>query len=256
MTTVTLTLNTEWEDGHESESPLRRIPDRAQVVGDSVGLYRGPLGVVTTELATSGGGATRLLFVTVLVLPWMLGAVILTWSDGPVKNWAVRLIVSLSFAATLCYTALILTRMAAFLGISPVLCSGPFIAIPMAWYLFLIHMSPRLCPVCEKRSLIPLMQLVITEKRSANTRWCAGCGGKYWKNARVSGRRKSVTRGTTVQKAAREGPTEEPHAIAARYQSRRNGLGGHRGQPRPESGTETDKARRGRSETRLGTILR
>jgi hypothetical protein len=139
--------------------------------------------LLTTELATSGTGITRLLFLIVMVVPWLAGAVILTSPEGPLKNWAVKLIVSLSFSAILCYTAIILTRMAQFLGVSPVFCSGPFVALPMAWYLFfLVHMSPRRCPACERRSLLPLLRLASDDKRSANTRWCAGCGGKYWKD--------------------------------------------------------------------------
>jgi hypothetical protein len=135
------------------------------------------------EVATSGSRTTRLLFLTGLVLPWFIGAVLLTWSDGPLKNWTIKLIVSLSFSAILCYTAIILTQLTRFPGFSPVVSSGLIVGFPMAWnLLFLAHMSPRRCPACERRSLIPLLQLTAQEKRSANTRWCASCGGKYWKD--------------------------------------------------------------------------
>jgi hypothetical protein len=139
--------------------------------------------LVATELATSGSRTTRLLFVTILVLPWFIGGVLLAWSEGPLKNWTIKLIVSLSFSAILCYTAIILTQLARFLGFSPLVSSGLLVGFPMAWYLlFLAHMSPRRCPACERSSLIPLLQLAGQEKRSANTRWCASCGGKYWKD--------------------------------------------------------------------------
>ncbi len=172
--------------------------------------------LLTTELSTSGARITRLLFLLVMVLPWVIGAIILTTSDGPVKNWAVKLIVSLSFSAILCYTAVILTQMARFLGLSPVFCSGPFVALPMAWYLFfLVHMSPRRCPSCERRSLIPLLRLANKDKRSANTRWCAGCGGKYWKDP--SGTWKKERRQTWHEReVAPAAPSPAAgHAIAA-----------------------------------------
>jgi hypothetical protein len=139
--------------------------------------------LLTAELGTSGAGITRLVFLIVTVLPWLIGGIILTAPEGPLKNWAIKLILSLSFSAILCYAAVILARMAEFVGASPVVCSGPFVALPMAWYLyFVVRMSPRRCPACERRSLIPLLRLASHDKRSANTRWCAGCGGEYWKD--------------------------------------------------------------------------
>jgi len=139
--------------------------------------------LLATELSRSRSGIARLLFLTVLVLPWVSGAIMLTWSDGPAKNWAVKLVVSLSLSAILCYMGIILTQMARFLGLSPVVCSGLFVAFPMAWYLlYLGHMSPKRCPGCGQHSMIPLMRLGRPEARSTNTRWCAACGEKYWKD--------------------------------------------------------------------------
>jgi hypothetical protein len=170
----------------------------------------------TTEFSTSGARFTRLLFLIVLLLPWVMGAIILTWSDGPLKNWTVRLIVSLSFISIICYTVIILARMAQFLGLSPVICSGPFVALPMAGYLlFLLHMSPRRCPACARRSLIPLLQLVSHEKRSANTRWCAGCGGKYWKDRSGTWQQERRTTWHDREEAPAAPTSAAGHAIAA-----------------------------------------
>jgi hypothetical protein len=120
----------------------------------------------------------------ILLLPWAAGMLLLVIGRaGPLKNWAVCWLISFSFPVIILKYGIDLTRMALAFGSAstPVVLTF-FFVIPMGWYLrFLARMSPRRCPRCRKASLIPLMQLERQEERSSNTRWCAGCLGKFWK---------------------------------------------------------------------------
>jgi hypothetical protein len=124
-----------------------------------------------------------------LLLPWAAGILVLAIGRaGPVKNWAVPWLISFSFPVIIVKYGIHLTRMSSSFGSA----SGPAVflffvlVVPVAWYLrCLARMSPRRCPGCGRVSLIPLMEVDKQDERSANTRWCAGCGGKYWKDRRA-----------------------------------------------------------------------
>jgi hypothetical protein len=121
----------------------------------------------------------------ILLLPWASGILLLPiWRTGPLKNWAVPWLISLTFPAMILAYGIDLTRTwSSFGGSSTPFLLGVFIAFPVAWYLrFFARMRPRCCPGCGRNSSIPLMHLAKLEKRSGNTRWCAGCGGKYWRD--------------------------------------------------------------------------
>ncbi len=103
---------------------------------------------------------------------------------GPVKNWSV------SFLLYLLYPAFALNHDAVALG--DYLVSGK---PPAFWTTLLLNatlipvsilsfvkMVPKPCPGCQKRALIPLMRLFMKDRRTTNTRWCASCGGKFWKD--------------------------------------------------------------------------
>src|SRR5690348_15966273 len=45
---------------------------------------------------------------------------------------------------------------------------------------FTAHMSPRTCPGCGNKTLIPLVHLSKKFKRLSNTGWCGSCGSIYW----------------------------------------------------------------------------
>jgi hypothetical protein len=103
---------------------------------------------------------------------------------GPVKNWAVPWLISFSFLVIILRYSVHLTRMWSSIGSgsSPALLAF-FFVIPTVWYLrFLARMIPVRCPECGQTALIPLMKVGKQDERSANTRWCAGCGAMYWKD--------------------------------------------------------------------------
>jgi hypothetical protein len=120
----------------------------------------------------------------ILLLPWAAGIFLLAIGRaGPLKNWAVPWLISFSFPVLVLRYGVHLSRMLSSFGST----SAPavvafFFVVPALWYLhFLARMVPNRCPTCGRTSLIPLMKVGKQEERSANTRWCAGCGGKYWR---------------------------------------------------------------------------
>jgi hypothetical protein len=123
----------------------------------------------------------------IMLLPWAAGILLLMiWRAGPLKNWAVPWLISLVFPTIFLKSGLYLARIwSSHQGASPVSVWALFFVFPLAWYFgFLMRMSPRRCPGCGESALIPLMKLGTPDQRSSNTRWCAGCGGKYWKGRR------------------------------------------------------------------------
>jgi hypothetical protein len=119
----------------------------------------------------------------ILVLPWLTGTVLLaTWSAGPVKNWAVPWLISFSFPLIVLEYGVHLTRASSFASGSSFAVFGFFVAVSVACYLqFITRMRPARCPGCGRAALIPLMKVREQDQRSANTRWCAACGGEYWR---------------------------------------------------------------------------
>jgi hypothetical protein len=103
---------------------------------------------------------------------------------GPLKNWALSLLLCLFFPL------LVLNHDVAV--VHDYLVSG---RRPTLWATILINavilintlpyagrMVPRPCPSCRRRTLVPLLRLVKKDKRTAKTCWCASCGGTFWKD--------------------------------------------------------------------------
>jgi hypothetical protein len=138
--------------------------------------------------AESQGWGLRVLHrfdLAIMLLPWATGMLLLAIGRaGPVKNWAVPWLISFSFPVVILKYGVQLTRM----WLSSGSASTPavlafFFVIPALWYLrFLAHMRPVRCRGCGRASSIPLMKIGKQDQRSANTRWCAACGGKYWRD--------------------------------------------------------------------------
>jgi hypothetical protein len=120
-----------------------------------------------------------------LLLPWITGLLLLAIGRaGPLKNWAVPWLISLSFPVIILSYGVHLARMWSSIASASTPAVVAFcIVLPVAWYLrFFVGMHPRRCPRCRLASLIPLLKLEKQDPRSSNTWWCAGCDGKYWKD--------------------------------------------------------------------------
>jgi hypothetical protein len=76
------------------------------------------------------------------------------------------------------------------------------------------RLIPSRCPSCQRRSLIPLMRLFQTEARSANTHWCAACGGQFWKD--VDGTWRTERRKTWLDRRDDAASPAVPAPTAAR----------------------------------------
>jgi hypothetical protein len=122
---------------------------------------------------------------TLLVsFPLLAFLVMLLERPGPVKNWAVRLLLFLfypAFALNHDYVAIVdyvktghLPSLWATLILNAmiVVCSVNFLR----------RMVPKVCPSCRRPTLFLLIKLLESEARSSNTFWCASCGKKVWKD--------------------------------------------------------------------------
>jgi hypothetical protein len=140
--------------------------------------------VPLVEGAGSAKAANKVLPVLLLSPPLLAVLVVFIERAGPLKNWAV------SFLLFLFFPALVLNH--DFTILHNYLASGK---PPTLWATVLVNavilvnapmyvrkMVPRRCPGCRRRTLVPLMRIFMKDKRTANTCWCASCGGKYWKD--------------------------------------------------------------------------
>ncbi len=130
-----------------------------------------------------GLGSFNAVTIGVLVLPWLLGvAIALLRRADPVRNWVVPALVSLFMpAALMCYDAHLTLMFSRHENARAVLLALATNTIFIGWYVrFLAKLSPRTCPVCAKRGLIPLSRLWSDDPRTLTTRWCVYCHGKFW----------------------------------------------------------------------------
>ncbi len=101
---------------------------------------------------------------------------------GPLRNWAVSLLICLFFPALLLNHDC--TVLFAYLksGQRPTLWATLLLnAVILTNSLpYICKMRPRPCPSCGWRTLVPLMRLFKKDKRTAKTCWCASCGAQHW----------------------------------------------------------------------------
>jgi hypothetical protein len=142
-------------------------------------------GAINPVLERTGQSGTHGALVAKLLLsPCLLALLVLVIDRaGPVKNWAVLFLLVLMYPALALYHDLTALIDYVANGRSPTLWATLVLNATLlpASVLYGGKMMPRSCPGCRRRTLIPLMQLFKKDKRTANTRWCASCGGKYWK---------------------------------------------------------------------------
>jgi hypothetical protein len=148
-------------------------------------VYFGALALVLWASLRSPQGPGTFNATTLLVLlsPWAIGVVIaLVKRADPVRNWLLPLLFSLFLpAALLCYDAHLTLMFSRGENAQVSLMALATNAIFLAWYVkFVAKLSPRTCPECGHRSLIPLASLWKDDPRTLTTRWCASCGDKFW----------------------------------------------------------------------------
>jgi hypothetical protein len=163
-------------------------------------------------------GYTRIgpiVLAAVLLSPPLLALLVaILERPGPLKNWAVSLLLCLFFPL------LVLNHDVAV--VHDYLVSG---RRPTLWATLLINaviltntlpyvgrMVPRPCPSCRRRSLVPLLRLFKKDKRTAKTCWCASCGARFWKDREGTWR---VERRWTWLDAQAEPATLGMHASSA-----------------------------------------
>jgi hypothetical protein len=143
-------------------------------------------GVISPWLSgVSHGNAAGPLLAKLLISPPLLALLMVVIDEaGPLRNWAVTFLLLLVLPALVAYHDVTAAFQLVAHGIWPnlwgTLLLNAILLPPVL--IFGRRMVPKPCPGCRRPALIPLTQLVKKEKRSANTFWCARCGGKYWKD--------------------------------------------------------------------------
>jgi len=143
--------------------------------------------VIIPFLVRTGETGVRGALMAILLLSPPLIALLVIFIDreGPLRNWAVLFLLVLLYpAVALNHDAVVLFEYLAY-GRTPALWPTLLLNLSLlpASVLCGRKMVPRSCPSCGRHTLVPLMRLLKKEKRSANTRWCASCGGQFWKDA-------------------------------------------------------------------------
>ncbi len=131
------------------------------------------------------GAALGVLRVVLLGSPWILGGLVVAFERrGPLRDYVVAGLLFSFYPALMLFLDVSAAVEAARSGVVPR--SGGlalFNALMLgASVVFYGRMRPAPCPDCGRRGLVPLMRLVGQSGRFGNTRWCASCGGQYWRD--------------------------------------------------------------------------
>jgi hypothetical protein len=160
---------------------------------------------------------TSIALAVLLISPPLLTLlVVVIERPGPLKNWAVSLLLCLFFPA------LVLNHdcrvLFAYLesGQRPTLWATLLVnALVLPHTLtFVRKMVPRPCPSCRWRTLVPLLRVFRKDKRTAKTCWCASCGAVFWKD--LEGTWRPERRQTWLDESKEPPPAEKPAAQAGR----------------------------------------
>jgi hypothetical protein len=122
---------------------------------------------------------------TLLVAPPLLALLVaLIERPGPLKNWALSLLLCLFFPALVLYHDVAVVRDYVVHARRPTLWATLLInAVVLTSTLPSVgRMVPRPCPRCRRRILVPLLRPFKRDKRTAKTCWCASCGAEFWKD--------------------------------------------------------------------------
>jgi hypothetical protein len=103
---------------------------------------------------------------------------------GPLKNWALSLLICLFFPFLALNHDVVVVRDYIVSGRRPTVWATLLInaVILTSTLPYVRRMVPRPCPKCSRRTLVPLLRLFKKDKRTAKTCWCASCGAMFWKD--------------------------------------------------------------------------
>jgi hypothetical protein len=124
-------------------------------------------------------------FALVLSSPPLLALLVaMIERPGPLKNWAMSLLLCLFFPALVFYHDVAAVHDYLAYGRRPTLWATLLIntVILTNSLPYVARMVPRPCPNCRRRTLVPLLGMFKRDKRTAKTCWCASCGAKFWKD--------------------------------------------------------------------------
>jgi hypothetical protein len=104
---------------------------------------------------------------------------------GPVKYWAMSLLLCLFFPALVLYHDVGVVHDYLAYGRRPTLWATLLINVVILTNTlpYVARMVPRPCPKCRRRTLVPLLRPFRKDKRTVKTCWCASCGAKFWKDS-------------------------------------------------------------------------
>jgi hypothetical protein len=143
--------------------------------------------VVMPALRFSGLKApSSLVAPVVLISPPLLALLVMVIErPGALRNWCVIFLNALFFPAVVLNHDFVALLGYLREGRAPVLWVTLVLnLVGFAWVSkYAGKLLPRICPSCQRRTLIPLIRLGKRESRSSKTSWCGSCGGKFWKDA-------------------------------------------------------------------------
>jgi hypothetical protein len=123
--------------------------------------------------------------VLLLLSPWVLAGLFMLFErPGPIKDWLVACVLFAFYPALVLYHDVAVVHGIVLNGSAPKLAMTlTFNALILgSTGLFYHRMRPIPCPTCSRRTLIPLIRLMGQSRRIQKTRWCAACGGQFWRD--------------------------------------------------------------------------
>jgi hypothetical protein len=168
--------------GTHRPDQLRMTLRRGSILVAAFAVISGILAPVLHRLGATGFVNPTLMIL--LLSPWVLGFLVLLLDrPGPVKYWAAPLLVSLMAPALVACHDWIMIQTWIQYGTLPSLLSTLILNLSLiaSFLAYVFYMSPRRCPRCQSRALIPLLDRLGKEKRISNTRWCGAYGSQYWR---------------------------------------------------------------------------
>jgi hypothetical protein len=204
----------------------------ALLMGVLVPLIRhlGPIGALPPDLM-------------ILVLsPWLLGILVLTIDrPSPVKFWAAPILLSLIAPALAVGHDGLIIRSWAHAGGPPhamvTLLLNIALIVPFCFSVH--HMSPRPCPDCGQRAMIPMMRPWGQGRGRGMTliRWCGSCGARYGRIGGGPWTRERRTAWLGADGAPGASPSgrlgRRPDECHAPHRATTAGREGHPGRPTP-----------------------
>jgi hypothetical protein len=183
---------------------------------------------------------------SLLLTPPLLALLVACFErPGPIKNWAVTLLLCLFLPVLLLNHDFVVVHDYLVNGKRPTVWATVLmnVVILTSTLPYVSRLVPRRCPSCTQRALVPLLRLFKRDKRTANTRWCASCGGKLWRDREGTWRveRRSTWLDTPVETGT---PTTEnpPHYLGQDHRDEPSAAGPVQRERKPHLPTRLEEA--------------